>query len=76
MVIEELDLRPLAGVDHVLQRQRMQPEDPADLRDQFDIGEPDAVEPDQWPASAGGGNVVEAGFVDESRSCQARSASG
>ena len=53
MVLEQIDLRPLAGVDHVLEGQRMQAEDAADLGDQLDIGEADAIQPDQRPLSAG-----------------------
>ena len=52
MVLEEIDLGALPGVDHVFQRQRMQLEDAADLRDQLDIGEPDAVEPEHRPLVA------------------------
>ena len=52
MVLEQVDLRPLAGVDHVLEGQRMQVEDAADLGDQLDIGETDAIQPDQRPLPA------------------------
>ena len=54
MVLEEIDLRPLAGVDDVLQRQRMQAENAADLLDQLDVGEAGAIKPDHRPLVAMG----------------------
>ena len=65
MVLEQVDLRPLAGVDGVLERQRMQAEDAADLGDQLDVGEADAVEPDERPLPAGLLDVGEADIGEE-----------
>ena len=46
MILEEIHLRPLAGVDDIFQRQRMQAENAADLLDQRDVGKAGAVQPD------------------------------
>ena len=65
MVLEQVDLRPLAGVDRVFQRQRVQAEDAADLGDQLDIGEADAIQPDQRPLLAGLLDVGQADVGEE-----------
>nr|WP_245268447.1 hypothetical protein [Mesorhizobium sp. WSM2561] len=75
MVFEEIHLRPLAGVDDVFQRQRMQAENPADLLDQRDVGEAGAVEPDDRPSVAMSIQVVDAGISRLSRICRATSVS-
>ena len=63
VVLEEIDLRPLAGVDDVFQSQRMQVENPADLLDQLDVGEARTVQPDDRPVVAMGIEIVDAGIV-------------
>ena len=65
MVLEEVDLRPLAGIDRVFERQRVQPEDAPDLGNQLDIGKTDAIEPDQRPLPAGLLDVGKADIGEE-----------
>ena len=65
MVLEEVDLRTLAGIDDVLERQRVQPEDAADLGDQLDVSKADAIEPDDRPLAAGLLDVGEADISEE-----------
>ena len=64
MVVEEIDFRALAGVDRILERQRMQAEHAPDAGDQLDVGKPGAVEPDDGPPAAVLADLVEAGIDD------------
>lgn len=64
MVLEEIHLGPLSSVDDVLERQRVEVEDTADLLDQRNVGKPRAVQPDDRPFLAMGVEVVDRGIVD------------
>lgn len=64
MVLVEIHFRTLAGVDDILERQRMQAEYPSDLLDQRDIGQAGAIQPNHRPLVAMGVEIVDAGVLD------------